>query len=99
MNSPRVDAIATPGRPTISCMLRVDGPATVVHASVPDETMRFNRHHATRLIGEARRADPRLRVVVGGAAFRLGEWRDTGADDYATDVRGAIALLCAGTAA
>jgi hypothetical protein len=40
-----------------------------------------------------------MRVVVGGAAFRMGAWRDTGANDYATDVRSAIALLCAETTA
>jgi methanogenic corrinoid protein MtbC1 len=37
-------------------------------------------------------------VVVGGAAFRHDAWRDTGADDYAADVRSAIAQLCSGTA-
>jgi methanogenic corrinoid protein MtbC1 len=61
-------------------------------------TMPFNLHHAARLIGEARRAVPQMRVVVGGAAFRIGEWRDIGANDYATDVRSAIALLCGETA-
>ena len=58
-------------------------------------TMRFNLHHATRLIAEAKRADSGVRVVVGGAAFRLDAWRETGADNYATDVRSAVALLCA----
>ncbi len=62
-------------------------------------TMPFNLHHARRLISEARRADPVVRVVVGGAAFRFDGWRDTGADDHATDVRSAIALLCGGQAA
>jgi methanogenic corrinoid protein MtbC1 len=57
-------------------------------------TMPFNLHHATRLVAEAKRADPGIRVVVGGAACRLDAWRDTGADDYAADVRSAIALLC-----
>jgi methanogenic corrinoid protein MtbC1 len=61
-------------------------------------TMLFNRHHATHLIAEARRADPQVRVVVGGAAFRHDAWRDTGADDYAADVRSAIAQLCCGAA-
>ena len=58
--------------------------------------MLFNVHHATRLIAEAKRAAAQVRVVVGGSAFRLGSWRATGADDYATDVRSAVALLCPG---
>ena len=57
-------------------------------------TMPFNLHHATRLIEQAKRAIPGLRAVVGGAACRGDAWRETGADDYATDVRGAIGLLC-----
>jgi methanogenic corrinoid protein MtbC1 len=60
-------------------------------------TMLFNVHHATRLIAEAKRTTGGVRVIVGGSAFRLGPWRDTGADDYSTDVRSAVALLCAGT--
>jgi methanogenic corrinoid protein MtbC1 len=59
-------------------------------------TMLFNLHHATRLIAEAKRAAGQLRVVVGGSAFRFGAWRATGADDYASDVRSAVALLCPG---
>ena len=57
-------------------------------------TMPFNLHHATRLIEQAKRVIPGLRAVVGGAACRGDAWRDTGADEYATDVRGAIDLLC-----
>jgi methanogenic corrinoid protein MtbC1 len=57
-------------------------------------TMAANRQQATRLIDQARLAVDGLRVVVGGAAFGGGHWRDSGADDYASDVRGAIALLC-----
>lgn len=57
-------------------------------------TMPFNLHHATGLIAQAKRAIPGLRAVVGGAACRGNTWRDSGADDYASDVRGAIALLC-----
>ena len=57
-------------------------------------TMPFNLHHATRLIEQAKRVVPGLRAVVGGAACRGDAWRDTGADDYATDVRRAIDLLC-----
>ena len=57
-------------------------------------TMPFNLHHATRLIEQAKRVIPDLRAVVGGAACRGDAWRDTGADEYATDVRGAIDLLC-----
>jgi methanogenic corrinoid protein MtbC1 len=62
-------------------------------------TMPFNVHHARRLIAEAKRADPGVRVVVGGAAFRFDAWRDTGADNYAADVRSAVALLCGELAA
>jgi len=57
-------------------------------------TMPFNLHHAARLIAAARGADPGVRTVVGGAACRFDAWRATGADDYATDVRTAIRLLC-----
>ena len=60
-------------------------------------TMLFNVHHATRLIADAKRATGLLRVIVGGAAFRFGPWRATGADAYASDVRTAVALLCPGT--
>ena len=59
-------------------------------------TMLFNLHHATRLIADVRALGRPLRVVVGGAAFRLRqEWRDIGADDFAPDLRSAVALLCA----
>jgi MerR family transcriptional regulator, light-induced transcriptional regulator len=57
-------------------------------------TMPFNLHHARHLIIEAKLADPLVRVVVGGAAFRFDGWRDIGADDYAIDLRSAISLLC-----
>jgi methanogenic corrinoid protein MtbC1 len=58
-------------------------------------TMFFNLQQATQLIARAKAAAGGLRVVVGGAAFRSAvSWRDTGADDYAADVRSAIALLC-----
>jgi len=60
-------------------------------------TMLFNVHHATRLIAEAKRAANQIRVVVGGSAFRFGSWRATGADDYAADVRAAVARLCPDT--
>jgi methanogenic corrinoid protein MtbC1 len=62
-------------------------------------TMLFNVHQATRLIAEARRAAGSIRVVVGGSAFRFGAWRTTGADDYASDVRSAVARLCPGVPA
>ncbi len=62
-------------------------------------TMPFNLHHARRLVTEAKRTDRAVRVVVGGAAFRFDGWRDTGADDYAADVRSAVALLCGEQAA
>ncbi len=58
-------------------------------------TMLFNLHQARQLVSQARAVTSGLRVVVGGAAFRApGAWRDTGADDYAADVRSALALLC-----
>jgi methanogenic corrinoid protein MtbC1 len=58
-------------------------------------TMLFNLRHATHLIAGAREAANGLRIVVGGAAFSGADaWRETGADDYAADVRSAIALLC-----
>lgn len=57
-------------------------------------TMRDNLPQAVELIAGAKQAVSGLRVVVGGAAFRSAEWTATGADDYAADVRGAIALLC-----
>ena len=60
-------------------------------------TMLFNLHHATRLIAEARRADGQIKVMVGGSAFRFASWRATGADDYATDIRTAVAQLCPGS--
>jgi methanogenic corrinoid protein MtbC1 len=66
------------------------------HILAVSVTMLFNVHHATRLIAEAKRTAAHLRVVVGGAAFRLGSWHATGADDYATDVRSAVSLLCPG---
>jgi methanogenic corrinoid protein MtbC1 len=58
-------------------------------------TMLFNLQHARDLVGQARAAASGLRVVVGGAAFNAPDaWRATGADDYAADVRSAVALLC-----
>lgn len=57
-------------------------------------TMRDNLPQAAELIAGAKQAVGGLRVVVGGAAFRAAGWTATGADDYAADVRGAIALLC-----
>ncbi|MEO8520397.1 MAG: cobalamin-dependent protein [Acidobacteriota bacterium] len=57
-------------------------------------TMRDNLPQVAELIAGAKQAVGALRVVVGGAAFRAAGWTDTGADDYAADVRGAIALLC-----
>jgi MerR family transcriptional regulator, light-induced transcriptional regulator len=62
-------------------------------------TMRFNRHHATRVIEQARQAGYGIRIAVGGAAFRVDDWRDSGADHYASDVRSAIALLLCGETA
>jgi methanogenic corrinoid protein MtbC1 len=59
-------------------------------------TMLFNVQHATRLIAQVKQAAGSIRVVVGGSAFRYGAWRATGADDYASDVRSAVARLCPG---
>jgi methanogenic corrinoid protein MtbC1 len=59
-------------------------------------TMLFNLHQASRLIDAVRALGHPIRVVVGGAAFRVAtDWRQTGADAYASDLRTAVALLCA----
>lgn len=58
-------------------------------------TMLFNVHHAAALVAAVRALNPPPRIVVGGAAFRVADqWRATGADAYAPDVRTAVALLC-----
>lgn len=57
-------------------------------------TMLFNVQHASRLVETARAIHQPLRIVVGGAAFRAGaDWRKTGADAYAADLKEAVALL------
>lgn len=59
-------------------------------------TMLFNVHHAAKLIAEVRGIGRPIRILVGGAAFRVrGQWRDIGADDYAPDLHGVASLLCA----
>lgn len=58
-------------------------------------TMLFNVHHAARLIDAVRALGQPIRIVVGGAAFRVADqWRTAGADGYATDLKTAVALLC-----
>jgi methanogenic corrinoid protein MtbC1 len=58
-------------------------------------TMLFNLHEAARLIELVRALGDPMRIVVGGAAFRVAnDWRRTGADAYAPDLKGAVALLC-----
>ena len=58
-------------------------------------TMMFNLHHVSRLIESVRALGHPLRIVVGGAAFRVvPDWRQTGADAYAADLEAAVALLC-----
>ena len=59
-------------------------------------TMLFNAHHAAGLIEAVRGLNQPVRIVVGGAAFRVAnQWQATGADAYAPDVRAAVAMLCA----
>jgi methanogenic corrinoid protein MtbC1 len=59
-------------------------------------TMLFNVPRAAQLIEDVRRYhDGRIRVVVGGSAFRAHRelWRDIGADGAAHDLRGGLALF------
>ncbi len=70
-----------------------DGRPDVLGISV---TMLFNLHHAAQLIREVRGLGTPIRIVVGGAAFRVRqEWRDIGADHFAPDLRSVMSLLCA----
>lgn len=59
-------------------------------------TMLFNVPQARRLIAELRShyAPDRLRILVGGGAFRFAPelWTEVGADATAQDVRGAVTL-------
>lgn len=58
-------------------------------------TMLFNLHEAARLIELIRGLGDPMRIVVGGAAFRVAtDWHQTGADAYAPDLKAAVALLC-----
>ncbi|HEX6065945.1 MAG TPA: cobalamin-dependent protein, partial [Longimicrobiales bacterium] len=59
-------------------------------------TMLFNVSRAAQLIDDVRRYhDGRIRVVVGGSAFRARRelWRDIGADGSAHDLRSGLALF------
>jgi methanogenic corrinoid protein MtbC1 len=55
-------------------------------------TMLFNLPDVVRLIREVREPRPKLRVLIGGAAFRAKPdlWRDIGADGYAADLHSAV---------
>jgi len=55
-------------------------------------TMLFSVPGVVRLIQELRAASPKLRVLVGGAAFRASPeiWREIGADGFAANLRDAV---------
>jgi methanogenic corrinoid protein MtbC1 len=55
-------------------------------------TMLFNLPNVIRLIADARASSPKLRVLVGGAAFRARPelWVGTGADGFAPDLNAAV---------
>ena len=55
-------------------------------------TMLFNVPNVIRLIAEVRAVSPKVRVLLGGAAFRLspGLWVDAGADAFAADLHAAV---------
>jgi methanogenic corrinoid protein MtbC1 len=55
-------------------------------------TMLFNVPNVIRLIADVRAVAPKLRVLLGGAAFRWrpGLWVDAGADGFAPDLRTAV---------
>ena len=76
--------------PAVLATIRESSP-DVVGISV---TMLFNLQYAARLIDELKAAGGSCRIVVGGAAFRVGgDWRGIGADAYAADIAGALDLL------
>ena len=55
-------------------------------------TMLFNVPSVVRLIRDLRAGSPKLRVLIGGGAFRARPdlWADIGADGFAPDLRAAI---------
>jgi methanogenic corrinoid protein MtbC1 len=55
-------------------------------------TMLFNVPNVIRLIAAVRTVSPKLRVLLGGAAFRAspGLWMDVGADGFAPDLHTAV---------
>jgi methanogenic corrinoid protein MtbC1 len=55
-------------------------------------TMLFNVPNVVRLIRDLRARSPKLRVLIGGAAFRAKPdlWRDIGADGFAPNLDTAI---------
>jgi methanogenic corrinoid protein MtbC1 len=55
-------------------------------------TMLFNVPNVVRLIRDVRASSPRLRVLIGGAAFRASPelWVEIGADGFARDLSGAV---------
>ena len=57
-------------------------------------TMLFSAAKAIRLVTDLRPLVPHSKVLVGGAAFRMspGLWADIGADGYAPDLTGVLAL-------
>jgi methanogenic corrinoid protein MtbC1 len=55
-------------------------------------TMLFNLPNVIRLIADVRAASPKLRVLLGGGAFRARPdlWVDAGADGFAPDLHSAV---------
>jgi methanogenic corrinoid protein MtbC1 len=54
--------------------------------------MLFNVPSVVRLIRDLRAGFPRLRILIGGAAFRANPnlWVDIGADGFAPDLKTAV---------
>ena len=65
-------------------------------------TMLFNVPSVARLVEDVHKrfAQARPRIVLGGAVFRtrVGLWEEIGADDFASDLVGAVAALDTGVA-
>jgi methanogenic corrinoid protein MtbC1 len=55
-------------------------------------TMLFNVPNVVGLIRDIRNRSPKVRVLIGGSAFRAAPqlWADIGADGFAPDLRGAV---------
>jgi len=55
-------------------------------------TMLFNVPNVVSLIRDIRSASPKVRVLIGGSAFRAAPqlWADIGADGFAPDLHGAV---------